>query len=49
MQPRLGRSINVPDPLDNRELRLAVTMNGGVSLAVYMGAADDEILLGDAP
>jgi patatin-related protein len=43
MNPGIGNAVNVKHPLDNRELRFAVTMNGGVSLAVYMGGVSHEL------
>ncbi|AFM16735.1 patatin-related protein [Mycolicibacterium chubuense NBB4] len=43
MESQSGKSTGNLDPVDSRELRLAVTMNGGVSLAVYMGGVAHEL------
>jgi patatin-related protein len=43
LNPGIGNAVNVSDPVADGELRFAVTMNGGVSLAVYMGGAAHEL------
>jgi patatin-related protein len=43
MNPGVGNAVNAGHAVDSRELRLAVTMNGGVSLAVYMGGVTLEL------